>query len=243
MLSEKPWKLDAVMRLLLWVCLCIGLVFVSVELAQYVTGRKLDEDSPWTMLLGTLAFDGPILLLVCLFLFFEGITWAQAFGFNRAGTGRAVLLGLLVALVFLPFGLGMMAGSQWALQRLQIPVSDQLPVEILKKAGPGFSRVCLAFVAVGFAPVAEETLFRGILYPTIKQCGFPRAALWGTSFVFALIHVNLPAFIPLMVLAMILALLYEKTDNLLACIVAHAAFNAANVALLYHNELGGAGAT
>ena len=48
------------------------------------------------------------------------------------------------------------------------------------------------------APVAEELLFRGILYPAIKQAGFPRLALWGTSLLFAAMHMNLVTFVPLL---------------------------------------------
>jgi membrane protease YdiL (CAAX protease family) len=69
------------------------------------------------------------------------------------------------------------------------------------------------------------------LYPTIKQHGFPRAALWSTSALFALIHFNVAIFIPLLLLALLLVWLYEKTDNLLAPIAAHAAFNAVNFVL------------
>ena len=40
-------------------------------------------------------------------------------------------------------------------------------------------------------------------------------------------------FIPLAILAVILALLYDRMDNLLASITAHALFNAVNFAMLY----------
>jgi CAAX protease family protein len=83
------------------------------------------------------------------------------------------------------------------------------------------------------APVAEEMLFRGILYPAVKQAGFPRLALWGTALLFAAVHQNLVTFVPLTVLALALAWLYERTDNLWAPITAHAMFNAMNFVILY----------
>jgi membrane protease YdiL (CAAX protease family) len=83
------------------------------------------------------------------------------------------------------------------------------------------------------APAAEEMLFRGILYPAIKQAGFPRLALWGTALLFAAIHLNLVTFFPLMVLALGLTWLYERTDNLWSSIIAHALFNAMNFVILY----------
>ena len=86
----------------------------------------------------------------------------------------------------------------------------------------------LALMAVAVAPVAEETLFRGILYPAIKAAGYPRLALWGTSILFGASHVNLVTFLPLTFLALALTWLYEKTDNLTAPILAHSLFNTAN---------------
>jgi membrane protease YdiL (CAAX protease family) len=82
------------------------------------------------------------------------------------------------------------------------------------------------------APVAEEVLFRGILYPAIKQMGRPRLALWGTSLLFAAVHMNVVTFVPLAVLALVLTVLYERTNNLLAPITAHVLFNALNFGML-----------
>jgi hypothetical protein len=98
--------------------------------------------------------------------------------------------------------------------------------------------VFLGVSTILIAPVVEEMLFRGLLYHTIKRIGFPRIALWGTTLLFAAIHSNLLTFLPLFVLAVALTLLYEATDNLLSCILAHSLFNAANfVTLLYQSEL------
>jgi membrane protease YdiL (CAAX protease family) len=87
--------------------------------------------------------------------------------------------------------------------------------------------------------VAEEFIFRGMLYPLIKQRGWPRLAWFGVNFLFALIHLDAAAFIPLFLLALVLTWLYEKTDSLLAPITGHALFNAVNLVLLctFQNQL------
>jgi len=78
----------------------------------------------------------------------------------------------------------------------------------------------------------------------LRKCRLPRLAWFfrrrgwqvlswfGVSALFALIHMNLQTFLPLFVFALALTWLYEKTDNLLAPITAHALFNATNFALL-----------
>ena len=102
----------------------------------------------------------------------------------------------------------------------------------LEKRGSCWMRVYLGAFAVVLAPVAEEFIFRGMLYPLVKQLGSPRYAFFGISAIFALIHLDAGTLVPLFVLALALTWLYEKTDNLLAPIVAHSLFNGANLVVL-----------
>ena len=111
-----------------------------------------------------------------------------------------------------------------------------MAVETLRQAASWFDRCTLAAIIIVLVPVAEELLFRGILYPWIKQAGFPRLALWGTAVVFAAMHVNLTSFVALFILALILTWLYERTNNLLATITAHSLFNALNFAMVFLSE-------
>jgi membrane protease YdiL (CAAX protease family) len=104
---------------------------------------------------------------------------------------------------------------------------------LLAGAKSWWARVYLGVFAVVIAPVAEEFIFRGVLYPFVKQIGYPRFAWIGVNFLFALIHMDAAALVPLFVLAIALTWLYEKTGNLLAPIAAHSFFNAANLIVLY----------
>ena len=233
MLSEKPWKLDGLMRLVICLVMSITFMILLSGLVHHFTGAKSDDNSPALLVINTLALDGSILVSVCVFLLFEHLTWAEAFGFKTPRLRIALMWGVIVAACFLPVGLGLNKLCAEALESVHVQAPPQQAVETMRNAVPGGIRVFLIVFAVVIAPVAEESFFRGILYPTIKQNGFPRAALWITSLLFAAIHCNLPAFVPLAILAFALAVLYEKTGNLLACITAHSLFNAANVALLY----------
>jgi membrane protease YdiL (CAAX protease family) len=147
------------------------------------------------------------------------------------------MLGIILAGVFLPLGWGL----QWLsakimvqLPRLHLKPEEQQAVQTLQLASAWVARVALGAVTIVLAPVAEEILFRGILYPWIKYAGFPRLALWGSALLFAAVHSNIMTFIPLSVLAVALTFLYEKTDNLLAPITAHAVFNGMNFIALYY---------
>jgi membrane protease YdiL (CAAX protease family) len=145
-----------------------------------------------------------------------------------------VAAGLVAACVFLPIGFRLQQLSAQLIGHFShIKPEEQLPVQTLRSAVFWGDRLMLGVVTILLVPVAEEVLFRGILYPWIKRIGFPRLAVWGTALAFAAMHLNLETLLPLFVLALALIALYEWTDNLLAPISAHALFNALNFALVY----------
>jgi membrane protease YdiL (CAAX protease family) len=125
---------------------------------------------------------------------------------------------------------------EWAatkLPRLHLDPEPQQVVQTLRTAAHWTQVLPLGVVTLVLAPAGEEVLFRGILYPWVKQGWSPRVALWSTSLIFGAIHLNLVTLVPLTVLAVALVMLYERTGNLLAPITAHALFNAVNLAQLY----------
>jgi uncharacterized protein len=76
-------------------------------------------------------------------------------------------------------------------------------------------------------PVVEELFFRGFLYPAIrKKIGMEWAA-FASALLFALIHENSFAFLPIFVLGIALCYLYEKRKSLIACMSFHILHNSA----------------
>ncbi|NJN05163.1 MAG: CPBP family intramembrane metalloprotease, partial [Rhodobacteraceae bacterium] len=152
----------------------------------------------------------------------------EAFGIGAPGSGRAVLTGALACVLVLPVVLGINHLSMELLTSVEVEAVAQPAVRALQSVESPWLKVYFGVVAVCVAPVAEELFFRGILYPTIKQGGYPRVALWGTSLFFAAIHANLMTFLPLTALALLFVWLYERTNNLLAPMAAHCTFNLVN---------------
>ena len=234
MLPEKPWKSESVARLMLGIfgTLCIGVLLVGA-VAYFKPDWSDGNRKLLSMLIFTLAFHGAALLWIRSFLKTENISWKEAFGFDMPRKARAVGLGILSTILVLPVAWGLQRLSAWMLSSRNFqPEPQQVVQELQKDGGSLGQQIYLGFVALIAAPIVEEIVFRGILYPTIKQAGYPKLALWGTSILFSLTHHNAVAFLPLMFFAMILTLLYEETGNLLAPIIAHASFNTANFVLL-----------
>ena len=186
----------------------------------------------------------PVAILVAVAVWFQAnrriyqvpISLAAAFGFNRKNSGRCLLLGLAtgLGLVLIAMALALISsllikalGDQAEPQKLVTLIAE----ESAKQENIG-TLIFFVMMAVAVAPVAEEILFRGILYPAVKQLGHPRVAVIGTALLFALFHVNLLTFASLTAVALALIALYNFTDNLLAPITAHAVFNASNLIML-----------
>ncbi|HWF19879.1 MAG TPA: type II CAAX endopeptidase family protein [Verrucomicrobiae bacterium] len=237
MLSEKPWNWDRVVRVFIAVLFFVSVFFLVMAATQHYAGKtKLVEGSLAYVVLGSLGFHGSILFGTAIILASDHLNWGKAFGFSSRPLTRAMLLGFAAALVFLPVGMVLQDVSLRALDWFHVPTPPQPAVEQFDKATSVATRVYLAFFAVVLAPVAEEIFFRGILYAAIKQFGFPRLALWGSALIFATIHLTPAIFVPLLLLSLILVWLYEKTDNLLAPITAHAVFNGINLLLMYYSD-------
>lgn len=151
-----------------------------------------------------------------------------AFGFDVPPFGKTLGLALFATAVVVPIAWGLGQLSALAMESFKWEPVAQQTVLTLQSTVSWTQKLCFGLVAVLVAPCAEELLFRGILYPMIKQLGRPMVALWSTSLLFAVIHSNTMTFIPLTFLAVVLVLLYEKTGNLLAPIVTHSTFNLVN---------------
>lgn len=87
----------------------------------------------------------------------------------------------------------------------------------------------LAFFAVVVAPVLEEIIFRGLLYPAVRRMGGRFLAVGVTSVLFGIVHQPPVVWAPLTILGVVLAYLVETAGSVLPCIAAHMAFNALTV--------------
>jgi membrane protease YdiL (CAAX protease family) len=238
LLLRQPWKRETVFKQ----AVCFFTLFYTGLILGMVAQRKVGaiSPSPFQMFVATLSIQGAALIFSGVFARQHQVSLAQGFGFNQE-PWRALGIGFLLACFVLPLGVGLQWVSVHLMERFPwrgLKPEEQEAVQALKVAVGWGERLSLGIVTILVAPIAEEILFRGILYPYIKFAGFPKIALWGTSILFALIHFNIAIFIPLVVLALCLTVIYEKTGNLLAPITTHAIFNSVNFVLLYTTQMG-----
>jgi membrane protease YdiL (CAAX protease family) len=87
----------------------------------------------------------------------------------------------------------------------------------------------MVFAAVVAAPMCEEIIFRGYLYPAAKKFTGPRVAGICSALVFTAAHGNMAALLPLFIFGCLLAFIYEKTASIWAPVAVHCCFNSATV--------------
>lgn len=105
---------------------------------------------------------------------------------------------------------------------------------LLSNEHPLWVRAAMGILIVFVAPVVEEMFFRGYAYNIFKKRLNTTQALFYSSLLFAAVHMYLIHFLPIFILGLILALIYERRQTLLVPIIAHSVMNMlVAIALLY----------
>ena len=105
----------------------------------------------------------------------------------------------------------------------QVPGSVQNNVAVLAFA---------SFVFVTFAPICEETFFRGFVFPGLARWGVPLAVVLSAG-LFSIAHASVKAFVPIFGIGMIFALSYFKSGNIFTVVLTHFAYNSISVGTLW----------
>jgi membrane protease YdiL (CAAX protease family) len=120
---------------------------------------------------------------------------------------------VLVPLIYLPLR-----------QLVDVDKLDEPARELADKAH-GFGFVALAVVLVVGAPIVEELFFRGLLLRSISRRFGDGWALAGSSFGFALAHLEGLQFPALLAVGVVFGRLAQRSGRLGPSIFAHSAFN------------------
>jgi membrane protease YdiL (CAAX protease family) len=106
-----------------------------------------------------------------------------------------------------------------------IEIKPQDILEKFKELENSFEISIFVIGSAVIAPIYEELLFRGIIFPTLIQKTNFTIALVLSSLIFAVLHFHLSALLPLFVLSIILSITYLYTSTIWASISLHALFN------------------
>lgn len=210
----------------------IDAVAAAVLVAWFaLMGRDaLTEQGERTVEFGHLVSGAAVYASIVIFLagllVYRNHRLSDVFGFGSVGFARALgrsLLWLAAAYPLLMLVQAMVYGAAGG------EMSPQEVVEFLENADTPRDRLAVLVMAVVVAPVAEEMIFRGYLYPVGKKYFGAFASMAATSLLFAVLHGHMGSLPALFTLAMCLGLAYEKSGTLLVPMIMHAVFNAISV--------------
>lgn len=150
-----------------------------------------------------------------------GWSWPKDFGLVKS-----VGFGLLL-LVF-----------TWVLSALVARILGQqkTDMERIIESSKG-AALTLAFLAAFTAPLVEETVYRGVLYPPLKRAIGAIGAVFMVSSLFAGLHIlqywpNAAAISAVTILSVVLTIVRARTGRLLPCFVIHLTFNGVQSAII-----------
>lgn len=233
MLSAIQWKPQHLLLFVAGLFCCLSFASLSAAAVQSPwLGLGIVDINFLTFVCSTVFLDGGALLVVHFLLRSHEVSWRWFLGIDQPRLRRQVLLGLAVGFGAVPVLLGVNRLCYLALTAIHQEPVQQVTVQIAQDLRGWLRRLSFAIGAIAVAPLAEESVFRGVLYPALRQRGWPRLAWFGTAILFALVHGNAMTFVPLFLFALALVWLVEQTDGLVAPVVAHATFNALNFVLV-----------
>ena len=92
--------------------------------------------------------------------------------------------------------------------------------------GTAWQWVLVGLVVVVCIPIVEEILYRGVLFGFIRRQGSTTGAIWISSVVFGIAHLDVSNSIGTGVLGLALAYMRVHTGSIYPAILTHMAFNA-----------------
>ncbi len=231
---EVPWHLVDVTEAV------VALVFLMVCLSMAAAGlHSIFGTGAYSETVGALLVAAAYILTVVgtlgLIIYRIGLTrsYWQLLGVRLRNIPGQIGQGIAGYAVFV----GLLAAVLVAIRMLGfdgvMPLA-QGPTELLTEArNPATLAIYFVLVAL-IAPVLEELIFRGFVYPGLRRIMPVAPAALGSALIFAAVHITAPVggLAVIVLVGIVLACLYERTHSILSSIVAHSMYNSFVFALL-----------
>jgi uncharacterized protein len=159
------------------------------------------------------------------------------FGLRELSLPKIVVISILggvASLLICAWAVGGLSNSY--LEGVFGELEVQEPVKMFQESNSLAHLSLSILMACIAAPVVEEFLFRGYMYGTLRRLTNPVFAAVIIGGLFAVVHGNLPALLPLWVFSILLCLAYEISRCLWVPVGMHVFFNAANIVLMLMPE-------
>ncbi|WP_206812192.1 CPBP family intramembrane glutamic endopeptidase [Paradesulfitobacterium ferrireducens] len=131
------------------------------------------------------------------------------------------ILGIIVG-IFLFVSIGLLGNL--LIKFLGTPAPQSF-TEAVKGVKYGWQFLLLILLGGVIAPLKEEMIFRGLIYPPLRQAYGRGRGMLLTGVFFAALHFDLVRFLPLFIGGVILTWVYERSGSLWPAVLAHGTWN------------------
>jgi membrane protease YdiL (CAAX protease family) len=185
------------------------------------------------MMLGTFFIDmtaGAVILYFILVKYKEKIS---SLGITFADFYKNILSGITAYVFILPILISALILSMLFLERVGYKAPPQPVFDMFFEEKRNSVILFLTIFVSILGPIIEEIFFRGFLYSAVrKRFGVIAGALL-SAILFSMLHINIAGFLPVMILGVLMAFLYEATGSLVAPITVHILHNSVIVCFVF----------
>lgn len=209
-----------------------GYILVIIE-ALLATAFPVFKVENFKMIINSTLLDILVIVLILHFVLGERRQALRDLGLSFQNFGRNVVYGIMGYVATIPVLVLIVIATFIVITVIKYTPAKQPVVDLfLKEKGAAFLTYAGIFAAV-FGPIVEELFFRGFLYSALKKRAGVFWSMAITAALFSALHTHPVGFLPIMVLGMLLAYLYEKTGSLVSSVTVHVMHNAAMVFLVF----------
>jgi uncharacterized protein len=234
------WRIPGIDFACFLCCGFVGFVVLSSIAGPLIRHARLGGDV--TTVLSPVVVDGGFLAGLAVFQLMYAARGGM--GLGRIDVPQALRTGVATFLIATPPLSVSLWASEYLLTKMGFPVEKQAAVDMFETMQSAPLKWCFVALAATLVPAAEELIFRAGLFRYLRT-RMPRwVAISATSALFGAAHVGwgdhlagIASLVPLVVLATVYCLAYERTGSIGTTIVAHSLFNL-NMTLLILSGVG-----
>ena len=195
-------------------------------------GGEGEQNASRMLLVQSVVVHWAIIIFFSFWLPIQGRSWSKVFGISRERAGRFVCAGFVAYLVMMPAVVMVMVLNALFMHAFRVEMEMQDVVRVITSQSTPLFRAYFFVLGAVVAPIAEELLFRGLIFPLVSR---RFGVVWGmilVSIVFASVHLHVVAVLPLFAVSICFCLAYGYTGSLVVPIIMHMLFNAVHLFIL-----------
>jgi len=177
------------------------------------------------MMLATFFIDITAGIVILYFVLVKYREKLSSLGIAVAGFYKNILSGITAYMFILPILVVVLILSMLLLDAIGYKLPPQPVFDIFFEEKRSNVVLFLTIFVSILGPIIEEIFFRGFLYSAIKKRFGIIVGVLLSSALFSMLHTNIASFLPIMILGVLMAFLYETTSSLIAPITVHILHN------------------